>query len=333
MGEEKKIAFAGPWIGEFGWEIMTWIPYLRKLSHDYDKMIISTFPGVEALYTGFHCEIEFSPHDYPERVDDWLQYPPERALHPEAQDHLKPIKQYRVAVGGNTWGEHARYGSPIIDYTTILFHARAIDKGSFKNWPKEKWKVLAKELPEAMCIGGNGDRAINGIPDLRVTPLPELMNQIASASVVIGQSSGVMHLAVMCGTPVVVWGDDKLMNFGESLETRYKETWNPFGTPVTWINCEKAWDPEPEQIIEALKPRKAPNAHALDAMQKAAQSGRYIMEVVYVEQVDGKDAVISRCIPQDFPWNHLEQAMKQMTNDTAEAVRQMKHERRPDSWR
>ena len=164
--------------------------------------------------------------------------------------------------------------------------------------------------------------------------LPDLMNAIASASIVIGQSSGVMHLAVMCGTPVCVWGDDKLMNFGESLEIRYKETWNPFGTPVTWVHCDKPWDPEPEWILEALKPKDVPDPRILGAINAAVRSGRYIVAVAHIGDQEGKEAIHSACIGVDFPDNKfLEQAEAQLCDEIKKSISNAKAERIPVSWR
>lgn len=327
MEKEKRIAFAGPWIGEFGWEIMTWVPYLRKLSREYDKMIISTFPGMEVLYTGFHCEVDFSPHTCQERTDNW-EGARRFTISPEpVTNHISPIKEYRVD------GEYIRYGSPVIKDAPVLFHSRGIGKGAFKNWSIAKWNTLAKAFPQAGSIGSPSDMCVLGTEDRRGMPLPELMNVLTSASIVIGQSSGVMHLAVMCGTPVVVWGDDTLMNFGESLETRYKETWNPFRTPVTWIHCDNPWDPEPEQIIDAMKPQNAPDTPVLDAIRTACESGHYVLEIAYIGQKGGKDVVFSKCFGHEFPDIHLEQAEKQMISNIQERFGQAKAERRPVSWR
>lgn len=333
---EKRIAFAGPWIGEFGWEIMTWVPYLRKLSHDYDKMYISTFRGVEALYTGFHCELEFLSSTFQHgRVDNWLDYQGDDSFtNPLAYcagtDHIKPIKEYSVE------GEYVRYGSPVIKDAPILFNARGIERGAFKNWAGEKWMELSEEFPSGKFIGSVDDLVIireDPLVDYRGFKLQALMDLIASASIVIGQSSGVMHLALMCGTPICVWGDDTLMNFGESLETRYKETWNPFGTPVTWVSCEKPWDPEPEQILNALKPKDVPDMGILGAINAAVRSGRYIVAIAHVGEKDGNEAVFSTCIGVDFPDNELlEQAEAQLCDSVKRSVSNAKTERRPVSW-
>lgn len=324
MGIEKKVAFAGPWIGEFAWEILTWVPYLRKLSREYDKMYISTFEGVEALYAGFRCELEFVPHSYPNRVDDWLNYPlGEYPLYEKlCTDRIKPIKEYRID------GEYVRYGSPVVKDVGVLFHARGIEKGANKNWPRVKWEKLLEHFPKAVSIGAVGDLAVTekAIPDYG---LAHLIDVIASAAVVIGGSSGVMHLAIMCGTPVVTWGDCN--NFGESLKERYMKTWNPFGTPVTWV--ADTWDPEVEQIMGAIKPKNVPAPEVLSIIHEAVASGQYLLSVAFMGQRDGKDAVFSQCGASNFPDDKLDQAAKQMAKDVQGCIAQVKAERIPVSWR
>lgn len=322
---EDKIAFAGPWIGEFAWEFMTWVPYLRKLSHDYDKMYISTFPGVEALYSGFHCSVEFVPHNEQHRTDNWTNGI-SGDIFPELEitDYISPIKEYRVE------GEYVRYGSPVIKDVGVLFHARGIEKGYSKNWPLIKWMELAKAFPGAACIGSLHDQVVVEIEDKTHLKLPDLIDTIASAAVVIGGSSGVMHLALMCGTPIVTWG--KCENFGDTLKNRYMDTWNPFRTPVTWVG--DTWDPEPEQIMEAIRPtvKVRPTAQVSQAVHDAAQSNRYIVAVAYAVEKDGKTAIISTCEDVGFPDNLLEQAVKDLGKSINGAISQAKAERTPLSW-
>lgn len=321
---EEKVAFAGPWIGEFAWEFMTWIPYLRLLSHDYDKMYISTFEGVEALYSGFHCELEFC-HVHGERVDNWMDGPMGEWM-PKQLDgrfHIPAIKEYRVE------GEYVRYGSPVVKDVGVLFHARGIEKGASKNWPREKWEKLAENFPGARCIGSEADQIVTEFA-WTTSDLGYLMDVIASAAVVIGQSSGVMHLALMCGTPIVTWG--KCDNFGDTLKNRYMETWNPFHTPVTWVG--DTWDPEPEQIMEAIRPtaKVRPTVRVTQAVHNAAQSKQYIVAVAYAVEKDGKTAIVSTCEDVGFPDNLLEQAVKDLGKSITGAIAQAQAERRPASW-
>ncbi len=45
--------FAGPFIGEFGWELCYWHGWLRKIKKNYlknEKLIVSSFPGRQPLY-------------------------------------------------------------------------------------------------------------------------------------------------------------------------------------------------------------------------------------------------------------------------------------------
>lgn len=320
-----KIGFAGPWVGEFGWEIMTWVPYLRKLSRDYEKMYISTFPGMEALYTGFHCEVEFIPHGITERTDDWMNvatnYPEGLS---DVTDYFTMIKQYKVD------GEYVRYGSPVIPDVGVLFHARGIEKGSFKNWGCDKWEQLAKEFPGVISIGSGADLCVSGTRSFTNMDLAALMDVIASAAIVIGQSSGLMHLASMCGTPQLVWADNKTY-FNERLETRYKETWNPFHTRVTWVNCDN-WNPDPEQILDALKPKNVPTPQVLSSIHNAVESAHYIIATAWTEEKDGEQAIRTNCETVNFPGGALDKAGELLAASMRGSIAKAQAERKPRSW-
>jgi ADP-heptose:LPS heptosyltransferase len=85
--------------------------------------------------------------------------------------------------------------------------------------------------------------------DLRGIGMESLCDIISAARLVIGVSSGVMHLAAACGADLVVWGDDRTY-YNETLEKRYKETWNPHHVNVQWIT---GWQPGPHIIINAIE--------------------------------------------------------------------------------
>ena len=223
-----------------------------------------------------------------------------------------------------------RYGSPTIPNNAALFHARAVKRFPFKNWPVEKWEILAKEFRGAVSIGSKDDLHIPGTQDARGLSLSELMDLIASSSIVIGQSSGVMHLASMCGTPHLVWGDNKTY-FNEHLEKRYKETWNPFNTPVTWIPCDN-WNPEPEQILDSLKPKNVPPIQVLSMLHEAIDSGKFMIAVAHVGEREGKEAVFASSMSVEFPDQHLDQAEKQLAVDIKKSISKVRAERRPISW-
>ena len=318
-----RIGFGGPWYGEFGWEICTWQSYLRKLSHDYDKMIISTFPGMEPLYTGFHCKVEFLPHKHPARALEWRDTSMVETAFDATQyttpvGTIKPIKQFRVE------GEFVRYGTPFAHDIEVLFHARGIQKASFKNWPHEKWEQLASSFPKAASVGTSEDYHIPGTVDRRGIPLQDLMDLMASSQVIVGQSSGVMHLATLCGLRQVVWGDNKTY-FGETLERRYKEIWNPLSTPVMWIPTE-AWNPDPNEVMKGLLQGSGdgrPSQKVLNFIKSAVGAGRYMIAIAYLEDKDGRTLIHSYCETVKCPDDKMKETIGCIRSDMAKLYDQV----------
>ena len=222
----NKIVFE-PWYGELGWEIMTWAPVLRKKAADYGHVTVSSFIGMNALYADFADK--FIPHDGSRSLD----YP----------------KMYRHD------GIYYRYGDPLrASYARdILIHARGVSRKrsiNYRSWPQVAKMISGMGLTVAF-IGGQDDYSARGYMDFRGIELQQLMDRIAASKLVIGVSSGVMHLAAACGTDIVVWGDNRTY-FGETLEQRYKVTWNPFEVRVGWIRADD-WQPEPGRIIDKIK--------------------------------------------------------------------------------
>jgi hypothetical protein len=201
---------------------MTWQARCRWIAQDYERVVVTSFPGMSALYTDF---AEFRSHDHPGRALSW------------------PGKQYR-----NPTQKWVKFGEPH-HVKDILIHARGIRRSNTKNY--RYWHELKLD---AGYIGlntcdDNADHCSGD--DFRNIPLKLLLNIIAGARVVIGQSSGIMHLAQLCGTPIVVWGDDRTY-FGETLEKRYKETWNPLKTEVHWVHCDD-WQPKPDDVLREVR--------------------------------------------------------------------------------
>lgn len=233
-----KIIEFEPWFGELGWEIMTWAPYCRFIAQNYDKAIITSFKGMEPLYKDF---AEFKEHDEknPMSYGRSLTYP----------------KRYRLKEA-----KYIKYGIPDPQYD-ILIHARGCRRKDNYNYTKwedviQAFKILGLNYKTAF-IGTLKDQYVFGCDDRRNIDLQSLMNLISGAKVVIGVSSGVMHLASACGTDLVVWGDSRTY-FSETLEQRYKRTWNPFRVNVSYIYANN-WQPKPEEIIREV--RKCLNSH------------------------------------------------------------------------
>lgn len=223
----KDITFI-PWYGELGWEVMTWVPFCRKLGLTYDRVITSSFAEMAPLYADFATE--FQPHNGTARS---LDYP----------------KMYRV---DGIFRQYGRAEDAVLAQE-VLIHARGIQRKSSINY--HQWPELAKQITglalTTAFIGIKDDQHVLGYYDYRGIDLQKLMNRIARAKMVIGASSGIMHLAAACGKDLVVWGDERTY-FGETLETRYKMTWNPFNVRVGWLTAND-WQPEPKEVIKKIE--------------------------------------------------------------------------------
>jgi len=98
-------------------------------------------------------------------------------------------------------------------------------------------------------IGTDDAFKINDVDDYRNVSLEDTVAVINNSKLVVGQSSGPMHLASLCGTPHLVWSE-------EYNKIRYTEHWNPFKTKVFFYS-QKDWNPDVEviykEIIKILK--------------------------------------------------------------------------------
>lgn len=243
MSDKQGVVFFGPWIGEFGWEIMTWQAWCRAEAKKYEKAYVCSFSDMAPLYQDF---AEFVPHDQTGRALDWhkkenidkVQFD----MPPDVTAQILPFKQYRAQ------GEFIRFGFPIEGYNYLL-HARGIKRGG-KDYPVDRWFKLAHNLEGTVAsIGSSLDHHIPGTADMRGIALNELMDIMAGCDCVIGQSSGVMHLSCLCAPRAVVWGDSRTY-FNETLMERYTNTWNPFKTPVKFI-FDDNWNPDPDVVVSA----------------------------------------------------------------------------------
>jgi len=245
-----KVAFFGPWVGEFGWEAMSWQSWCRRASRKYEKSYACSFPGMELFYADF---AEFIPHSGGIRE---LWGPDPRDIDFSKVSYTLPEdveKQIMPIWALDSGGEFIRFGKEPIDKFSCLIHARDIKthEQAFKNYPIELWEQLVQGLPaDTACIGTSSDIHIKGTADLRGIPLRESANYIAGCRVIVGGSSGPMHFSCLCGAPSVVWGPR--MASGASLEERYKRIWNPFRTRVEFITSDN-WRPDPNQVIDLAK--------------------------------------------------------------------------------
>ncbi len=255
---KARVLFAGPWVGEFGWELMNWQAWVRALAPRYEEVWVCSRPSSEALYADVFTR--FIPHDIRGKpvhvIATEVQNPEERArvlgmLTPE-MDHLLPRLFVPVAAQRFIrFGE--RLDSPPAD---VLFHARGKEIASSRNWSQGAWVDMCGRLTAAGlkvgCVGLSAATLdVPGVADFRDRPLAETMDLMASAKVVIGPSSGPMHLASLCGVPHVVWTDRGIYRMGKTSRQKYESWWNPLNTPVKVLDDE-GFAATPETVMNAV---------------------------------------------------------------------------------
>jgi len=214
--------FAGPYRHEFGHELFSFQGHVRKLSTAYDRTVVCSRESMRYLYQDFVDE--FVP------LDDHLDI----SKYSDYKVITKDDCHYHVARSAgnvNLDQKFIRYGQSIEEGYDIIFHARAKSGGMCKNLERKVYDEAFKELNgkyKVSFIGTKKDSYCpDGAKDLRDIPLKKLADIICSSRLVVGESSGPIHFASLCGTQHLTWGGYRLRTF-----SRYTYHWNPFS-----VNC------------------------------------------------------------------------------------------------
>jgi hypothetical protein len=263
----SKILLAGPWIGEFGWELFCWQGYIRSIAHEYSKVIVASRAGHELLYEDFISE--FIPIQVPENAlsDSWFC----RGISPDFADKYIANIKYDIRIPAKSIGflyygngipaiskeflnqKFIKYKSDTLDkHFDILVHPRNKNLGNERNWGKNEWQNLVNLLSKRFTVAVIGNHEafqLDNAKDYRKLSIRDTVSLMNRCKLVVGQSSGPMHLASLSGTPHLVWSSEHNRN-------RYFKYWNPFQTPV-YFYSEMGWNPTPEfiynKIIENIK--------------------------------------------------------------------------------
>ena len=255
-GKKQDTLFAGPWAGEFVWELLNWQAFLRWLAPQYKKVIVCCRESSRALYEDFAHEFVFHQlkGDAECNMLHNLQNPEEfdriKQLIPDNADHLMP-----VGWQPDKRKSFIKFGSESAELKyDVIFHPRGRGFGTDRNWDSDKWTSLVKQLEDQglklACIGlKNATLDIPGqFDDFRDQPLDQTMTLLRSSRLVIGPSSGPMHLASLCGTPHLVWTDRKRWARGYTNRYKYESWWNVFSTPAIVLD-EQGFDPTVDEVL------------------------------------------------------------------------------------
>ena len=276
---ELSTYVAAPFVGEFGWEVAMWAPWLRWMRNEHRTVTFDVLckPGHQALYADFatrvipvkempdilqvDCANAFVRVNGRLRREDYVEWV-KRELEGHKTGTVKkgrvytPLDIYYDWNGGRPPILRQRidvpYGSDakIVKKPFIAVHARAHQKQPDRNWlPREKWDELMDELDgeQVIAIGALGHSLCpRGAMDLRGRPLGGVMDLLSQCRVIVGPSSGPLHLANACRVPVVWWSGN------QKDEERYATAWNPYHLPNRRVGV--TWQPSVDEVMACLRP-------------------------------------------------------------------------------
>jgi hypothetical protein len=260
---KKKVLIAGPYVGEFGHEIMDFQSYVRWLKRKYEAVHVITFPGREPLYRG--CIVH--RHAYDLTIAGYhygrISY---REIRQYALDFAREhgIQRYDLFSTthlGTRWHRRLLFHeqhevikplSPVAPNRKIVFHFRSIEKlgtDTSRNFrpdlAREVCRLCQSHGMDIACIGHpKYSLCPAGCEDCRTENLEETVSHIARCRLVVGELSGPLHLAVYCAKPVVVWAPDPWRIAGAFLR-------NPFRTKI-FVVRDDTTNPSPEEIVSKV---------------------------------------------------------------------------------
>ena len=262
----KKL-IAGPWVGEFGWELFAWQGYVRALSRQFQHTTIISRPQSRPLYEDF-CNnfyehtptggivdsyfmhgVDFGKDFKKIAIANNIKFDSDTTLLVPRRIGLPPFTHFTqpVIIGNYTIKpEYKIYGSKKEIEYDYIFHIR--NRSSVRpqdNWSIDNWNKLRDLLgnKKIACIGTKAESGIiEGVDDLRDTKLQNLFNVLYNAKCAFGPSSGPMHLASLCNTPHVVWSI-------ANNKVRYEQNWNPHDTKICFLS-DYDWHPDASFVYE-----------------------------------------------------------------------------------
>jgi len=256
--------FAGPFAGEFGYELMQWQGFIRALRPRYQQVHVLTYPGRDYLYE--NCHVHYHDIDLKHAGFGYgLLSPAESRRMAQAKAAEIGLKDYDIFDGSLLctryhkmlfWRQEFRlFEEPPLAGTPfdVVFHFRAVQKEGpdqdNKNYPPALADALVQHCRgrglSVACIGHPVySYCPPGCADHRNLDLRRTVAVISSARAVAGENSGPMHLANLCGKPTILWAQDQ-------WRIDYSLRWNPFRVPI-YIAANNTRQPAPELVCEAI---------------------------------------------------------------------------------
>jgi len=248
-----KTLLAGPYVGEIGWELMSWQAHVRRIFRDggFDRLVVLGAAGRQAFYEDMAADyrvVDLSglPGEPCEdrRVDACRRPLPVRqiqaCIEPMVQAAIETLRSEGQAVttllppmdgrllpcdpAHQRFIEFRRVPRDPMEAPWVVLVMRQRAFNADQNWPAACWEELYDLLT---------DRGVN------VSSYPNeaaaAIEMLSGCDLAVGHSTGGLHLAALCGCPRLVWSwDDSVRGFpwGMTQRQRYQTLWNPLGSPV-----------------------------------------------------------------------------------------------------
>lgn len=252
------------WGGEFGWELMAWQAHLRWLSNVAEIRVV-TRKGNEMLYKDFATEIlnyefdgvadshychnlnteKFNKFLIKNKKDSTILAPYNIGYYPTKKGH-KVLENFSKQTFIKLSSEE-----DVVKYD-ILLHPRNRDLAPDRNWGADNWNVLGDILIKngysVAVIGKAGESLVldnEHIDAYFSVPLEETVALMQNARLIVGESSGAMHLAALAGLESVVWGA------ADNVD-RYHKYWNPLKVPCDFLG---ELQPDVDKIMNMINKR------------------------------------------------------------------------------
>jgi hypothetical protein len=273
MSSATGTLIVAPYVGEFGWELMSWQARVRWViaRGEFKHVVICAEADRRALYA-------------PEKTDGRIVFSPIRRLNlpghrnedhqvddegrPVSPGELRrfvdsPIREACERLGlcmdevsvfapdyrSTIWPtspSHQEFTSLRVRQpveTDIVLIPRLRRLADERNRPQAWWDELAGRLADG------------GLSVQSYQPrLGEAIRQLSGARLAIGASTGGLHLASLCLCPHYVWGsgaEDRWTRLGITNRQRYETIWNPFGTPCRYDEC--GWQPPMARVLDQVR--------------------------------------------------------------------------------
>ena len=264
-----RILLSAPYVGEFGWELMSWQGRVRLHFQQgrYDRLIVLGSSGKSALYADMpttYQEVDLSTVPgvaYEDsrilpQTNELLPAPAIRAaLEPLVEQAAVELRVLRNEVD-TLWPDYSETIYPceptyqsfikferpcneMVSAPWVVFVQRNRSFGA-SNWEPDQWSTLRQLLEN------------HGVHTSVYPQTADAAIAVAThCDLAVGQSTGGLHLASLCGCPHVAWspGGQRVWTRWEiTNRQRYETFWNPHGTPVRFHDISR--QPDPAEVAD-----------------------------------------------------------------------------------